>query len=425
MRYICDIDGKRLYAKWNEAHNQLRLKLDRQDIAVYDTDVMNIMEDPIVFRNNTTANELSAEIRDKIQQLARSINIDELKADEEKYGNDTRDSIAKAVGIEKKKILSVTEIDLDEKVKDDEKETSNVSEAKQKEKYATTKDIKIKQEVNMNVMATSMKTIGGVLQKAGKMPKLEGKTFTKIGVVESDRIKNIDKNARINTTRFSLVAIATDGTVVPLNLEQDYAEGNNPTENSHRINADGRVELDDVNSRFRIGNNGETISIKFSNGIGNIEVGYSANKTLGGKGIQGNVSIDHQLQTSTVYWKPRRDSMIKEYGEGLYGTENRAKEAHIESAHNPSLKRSQKGIVDNSHEYKNIDGDMKTKEEEHFNEFIERARKLINENDDVANAFTENEVIKMLQNAHDDSNSLDEAEEVIKEDASRMHTNNR
>ena len=48
----------------------------------------------------------------------------------------------------------------------------------------------------MSSMATSMKTIGSILQRADKMPKIEGKTFTKLGVVESDRIKDIDKDVK-------------------------------------------------------------------------------------------------------------------------------------------------------------------------------------------------------------------------------------
>ena len=423
MRYLGTVNGMGLYAKWNSAHNQIRFDLNGKGIAVYDIDVMNVMEDPIVFRNNTIANELSSEAKDRIQYLARNVNIDELKADEEKYGDDTRDTIAKALNIENKKIIGITEIDLDEVVDEENSNSLKDTDLKQKEKKATTKDIIIKQELKLTAMATSTKTIGSVLQRAGKMPKLDGKQFTKLGIVESDRVKDIDKNAKTNTTRFSLIAIASDGTVVPLDLEQDHSEGNNPREISHRVNADGRVEQDDVNSRYRIGNKGETISIKFSNGPGNIEVGYSANKTLGGDGIEGNVSIDHQLETSTVYWRPRKDSRDQEYSDGTYGVEERAKEARVEEKHNPEFKRGQKGKPnDKADDYKDIDGDMQTKDNGHQNDLIEHARRLMNEDSDVANAFTEEEIVKMLQNAHDNGKDIDEAEENIKEDASRIPT---
>ena len=426
MKFIGTVQDREVFAKWNNAHNQLRIIIDGKNVAVYDADVMNTLEDPIVFRNNTIANELSALAKDQIQQLARTVDVDELKEDEEKYGDDTRDNIAKVLEIPSKELVSITEIDLDEEIKEeDNSKVTNITE--QKKNQATTKDIKIKQEIKMSSMATSMKTIGSILQRADKMPKIEGKTFTKLGVVESDRIKDIDKDVKANTTRFSLVAIATDGTVVPLNLEQDHAEGNNPREISYRTNADGRVEQDDVNSRFIIGNKEETISIKFSNGPGNIEVGYSARKTLGGDGIDGNESFDHQLETSTVYWRPRVDSREQEYSDGIYGTEDRAREAKTESAHNPNLKQGRKGMVDtkNNSEYKNIDGDMQTKDAKHADNIAERARKLINDDKNVADVFTEEEVIKMLQNAHDKGEELDKAEEDIKEDAERIPSNNR
>lgn len=426
MRYIGNIQNRGLYAKWNNEHNQVRFIIDGKNVAVYDMDVMNILEDPILFRENTIANELSAEAKDQIQQLARTVDVDELKDDEEKYGNDTRDNIAKTIKVERKNLVSITELDLDEEVEEDvtDKSPNTIEE---KKRQATTKDINIKQELKMSSMATSMKTIGQVLQRAGKIPKVEGKTFTKLGIVESDRIKDIDKKAKRNTTRFSLVAIANDGTIAPLDLEQDYAEGNNPREISHRTNADGRVEQDDVNSRFIIGNSGETLSIKFSNGPGNIEVGYSAHKTHGGEGIEGNVSVDHQLETSTVYWRPRKDSMEQEYADGMHGTENREHEANIEAGHNKSMKRGQKGIVDpdDNHTYKNTDGNMQTKDEEHTNELVYRAIKLMSEDKNVANAFTEKEVIEMLQKAHDKGEELDKAEENIKDDADRLPTRNR
>lgn len=425
MRFLGVVEGKGLYAKWNEKHTQIRYSLDGKEVAVYDLDSMRI-EDPIVFRNNTLANELSSEAKDTLQQMAREVNIDELKEDEERYGKDGRDRISRTLNIEKKSIKSITEVDLEEEVEGKNETEPKRKEQDKKEKLATTKDIKVKQELKMDAMATSMKTIGQVLQRAGKMPNIPGKKFTKLGIVESDRVKDIDKNAKTNTTRFSFIAIANDGTVVPINLEQDHQEGNNPREISHRVNADGRVEQDDVNSRYRIGNSGETISIKFSNGPGNIEVGYSAHKTLGGDGIEGNVSVDHQLQTSTVYWKPRTDSRDREYADGTYGAEERAHEANLEGKHEKELKRGKKGVADDdNHKYKDADGDKQTKDSNHEFDLVERARKLISENEDVSDTFTEVEVVKMLEKAHDEGKEIDKAEEDIKEDASMLRGHNR
>ena len=425
MRYLGEVEGKALYAEWNNDFNQVRFILNEDYIAVYDSNIMKLMETPIVFRNNTIENELSAEAKDRIKQLAKEVNVDELQNDVKEYGNDTREAIGKALDIDSEDIKSLTEIDLDEEVEKDETDLNN-NIIEQKEKEATTKDIQIKQELKMDTMATSMKTIGGVLERADKMPKVPGKNFTKLGIVESNKIKDIDKDARTNTTRFSIVAIASDGTVVPLELEQDSQEGNNPREISYRVNADGRVEQDDVNSRFKIGNSGETISIKFSNGPGNIEVGYSAHKTLGGEGIEGNVSVDHQLQTSSVYWKSRRDSRDQEYADGVRGTEEKTREAQVESKHDKNWQRGKKGVpMQENDDYKIVDGKLDTDAQNHINDIRQRAKELINEDEDVANVFTEAEVVEMLEKAHDNKKNLDEAEENIKEDAGMLKNHNR
>ena len=421
MKYLGTIEERDLYVQWDDEHKQMWFSLDGEKIALYDMKVMNVREDPIVFRDNSIANELSAEAKDEIQRIASSLDIEEVKADEERK-NKERENIAKALDDDIESIKSVTEVSLDEELERDKSDEKD-SDMEQEEKQATTEDINIKQEIKLSSMATSMKTLGSVLERAGKMPKVEGKTFEKLGIVESDSIKDIDEDSKTNTTRFAFVAIATDGTVVPLDLEQDHQEGNSPREISYRVNADGSVEQDDVNSRYKIGNNGETISIKTSNGPGNIEVGYSAHKTIGGNEIEGNESFDHQLETDTVYWRPRRESMDQEYSDGTYGVEDRAIEAKTEANHNPDLKEGQKERTrNNSDDYKDIDGDEQTKNSEHQNDIIERARSLRRENADVENAFTEEEVVKMLEHAHERNEELDKAEENIKEDASRMPT---
>ena len=155
MRLIGNVDGKGLYAEWNDTHNQIRYNLDGQEIAVYDMDVMNIMETPIVFKNNTIANELSSEAKDKIQILARNVNIEELKEDESKYNKDKKRDIAETLQIDEEEITSITEVDLDEKVESDEKEDSlQIDEEKE---LATTKDIAIKQEINRTSTTKSRK----------------------------------------------------------------------------------------------------------------------------------------------------------------------------------------------------------------------------------------------------------------------------
>ena len=338
-------------------------------VAVYDLDSMNPMDDPIVFMNNSIANELSANIKDKIQKLARKVDIAELKSVRKSYSRSTQENILDALGIEKGHMISLTEIDLNQKVKtrainENKKEKKEGEKLNKKEKLATTKDIKIKQDLKMNAMATDMKTVGQILKRAGKLPKIQGKTFTKLGIVESDRVKDIDKKAKRNTTRFSFIAIASDGTVVPVNLEQDHQEGNNPREISYNTRAYGQVEQDDVNSRYRVGNGGETLSIKFSNGPGNIEVGYSSHKTIGGEGASGNISMDTQLETRTVYWKPRTQQRQSEF-RGYRQAEDKYQEARKEGETDiKDLKVGDKGTSSKA-TYKETDGRKDTKSHEH------------------------------------------------------------
>lgn len=418
MKFLGVVEGRGLYAKWNEKHNQIRYCIDGEDVAVYGLKSMTL-SDKIIFRNNTLANELSGEAKDQIQTLAREIDVKELQ-EQEKDIDEYRHVLSVALGVDEKDLISYTEVNLDEKVQEKEKNIEK------EERVATKKDINAKQEISLDAMATDMKTLGQVLQKGGKIPNIEGKKFTKLLVVESNDVKNIDKNAKINSSRLSFVLEASDGSVMPIDLEQDRQEGNNPREISHRTKADGRVEQDDVNCRYKTGDGDSTLSIKFSNGPGNIEIGYSAHKTIGEHGIEGNVSIDHELQTSTVYWEARTDSRDRELSDGYRGTEDEAREAKIEEVHNSSMKRGNKGIVDpNDNEaYKNDDGDPNTKAQEHQKTIEQIVEKLM-ENDDVEGLYTEEKLTEMLQEAHDKGENLEEKAKEIEEDAERLPSHNR
>ena len=367
MKFLGLIKGQGLYASWNEEHNQIRYNLDGQDIAVYDLDVMDPIEDPILFMNNTNANELSAEIKDQIQYIARKIDIEKLKEYERTYSKDTQSTLEELLGIEKGHIVSIAEIDLNEEIESQAQGENKKKDKKRGEKQATRKDIKIKQELKMDAMATDLKTVGQVLKRAGKMPKVEGKEFTKLGIVESDDIKNIDKKAKTNTTRFSFVAIASDGTVVPINLEQDRQEGDNPRDISYNTRAYGQIEQDDVKSRYRIGNNGETLSIKQGTVPGYIEVGYSSHKTVGGDGIEGNKSMDTQLQTDTVVFKTRKDMRQSEF-RGYRQAEDKYQEAKDEGESDiKDMKPERKGVSAKG-TYKETDGRKETKSHKHKDE---------------------------------------------------------
>ena len=220
------VNEKNLYATW-DGENYI-YTIDGEKIGVYNP---KVTDDRILFLNNTKANELSAEAKDTIQSILNEADFEQMNEMANKYGSDNKkEEMVLALGWKDRNIKSITEVDLDEKVvsddideKDKEKITKAKKEDKQEEKYQNVSDVNVKQEVYMNAMATDMKSIGQLLKEAGKMPNIEGKTFTKMGIVESSDFKNA--KGKTNTTRFTLAAIASDGTIVPLDLEQDYQEG--------------------------------------------------------------------------------------------------------------------------------------------------------------------------------------------------------
>lgn len=404
FKLLGKVESKKLFAYWDR--DQIKFSIDGIDIGVYDP---KIMREPILFMDNSLANELSAEAKDKIEAFARNVKVGEIQEFSKNYSKKAKSKIAEAAGIEEDKLIGITEIDLDEKVKPKEveqqskKKKSDKSEEKEN-KRLTTEDVNIKETVELNVMATDMKTIGQVLQRAGEMPDVEGKKFKRLGIVESNDIKL--EGGDKNTTRFSVVAIATDGTVVPMNLQQDYQEGSSPREINYQKKANDQIEQDDVLSRFRIGNTGETIAISKAENSGEVEVFYSPGKTRGALGVEGNKSVDQQLETSSVYWKTDIEMRQSEY-KGMYHVDKEQKEAEVESkTDRPQLKRGEKGVVKGV-EYEDIDGDRNTKSHKHENKNVEPGKEdmsnfnivikkmtdeIIEKNPDIGEVFSTGEV---------------------------------
>lgn len=230
-------------------------------------------------------------------------------------------------------------------------------------KQSKINDINIKQEMEMNDKVTDMKTLGQLLEDNDKLPQIEGKKFVKMGVIESDHrdelVNTKGENAKVNTTRYSFVAIANDGTVLPLDLSQDYAEGNNPREVNYQVNQKGEVSRDDVTSRFKIGNG--TFAVK--NGeYGEIKVYHSPRKTIGGKDLEGNKSLDRELETDNV-WIMRKEErdLASEYKAGYRSVEKGYQEA--------KLHEDKAGEILSQDEVKteDIDGNPNTKSHTHDN----------------------------------------------------------
>lgn len=313
--------------------------LDTIEIGKYNK---KIIENNIIFRERTVEDELAKQIRDVV--ISIDLNKKEISLTEEKEK-------------EKRLIEETLKLDKDEEIK----QIVTVDLKQPLKERSTVKDVNIKQEMNTNSRVTDMKNLGQVLDREGVLPHIEGKTFTKIGIIESDdRDKLLDENgnkSKVNTTRYSMVAIANDGSVVPLEAEQDHQEGNNPNEKNYQVSQKGEIKQDAVLSRFNIGEG----SIAIKNGeYGEIKVYHSPRKTIGGKNLEGNKSLDRQLETNNV-WQLKKEEMdlAEEYGDGYRSVEESYQEAKLHEDDSGKIIDEKKMKVED------IDGETNTKSHEH------------------------------------------------------------
>lgn len=372
------------YLKVKDVYLMERLKIngkvvglylvDEGDIAKYylgtkeiGTYIKRLRENNILFKENTIENELAKQIKDVVQSIDLNKKEISLREEQEKQKNLIERALELEVGRE---ITRIATLDLKQKVyeetsKENKKVLKEIERQKffEKKKGNTIKDVNIKQEMDAKDKVTDMKTLGQVLQKEGKLPNLEGKKFTKIGIIESDERDNLQnqkgEKAKVNTTRYSFVAIANDGTVVPLDIQQDYAEGNNPRETNYQVNQKGEVNKDDVLSRYKIGEG--TLAVKNGN-YGEIKVYHSPRKTIGGNGVEGNKSLDRELETDNV-WEIKKEErdLAEEYGDGYRSVEEGYQEA---KSHEDDSGR----IIDNDKmKTRDVDGDINTRSHTHDN----------------------------------------------------------
>ena len=225
-------------------------------IGLYDPNVMK--DEKIVIRSKTLKDEIASQIKDTIDGMDKS--------EIEKESLETKKiyTYMKELGQREEEKTKIIKIDLkeqeenkdSEEKKEDKEKQEEKEESRQKVKKATTKDVNIKQEIEVNERANDMKDIGQWL--GGKLPK----DIQKIGIIEStDMNKMQDENGKSyqnGSTRYSLIAINKKGEIEPLSkyipqLKQRDTSGNNPTEKKVQVRADGHVEKDAVLSEYEIG----------------------------------------------------------------------------------------------------------------------------------------------------------------------------
>ena len=324
-----------------------------------------IIENNILFKERKVEEELGKQIRDVVMSIdLRKKEISLIEENEKE-----KDLIEKALGLEPEyEITSIATISLREKLIEEQKkkvQNKNLNILiNLPKKLNTTKDINIKQEMRMNSKVTDMKTLEQILEENEKLPQINNKKFIKMGIIESDHRDNLldtktGQKAKVNTTRYSFVAIANDGTVVPLDLKQDHQEGNNPNEVNYQVNQKGEVEQDDVTSRFKIGNG--TFAIK-NGDYGEIQVYHSPRKTIGGNGVEGNKSLDRQLETDNVWiMKKEVRDLASKYKTGYRSVEEGYQEAKMHENEKGEIIENDKMRVED------IDGIENTKSHIHDN----------------------------------------------------------
>lgn len=403
------INGKReeLYEK-REGYNY-KYFLKNEIIGAYNPDIMG--DNLIVFRENALENQLSGQIKDEITQLVNKTRKRK-KLERELLKN--QNVYKQQMGYQK----SIGQDEQDSrknyidklKVQNQKNEEQKKIKTKQPKVKNTVKDINIKQEVNMNTMATDMDTIGKRLENAGKIKGKEKEG--KIAFVESDDLKKLkdEKGNKLqgHESRYEAVVINKDGTVRNLDLENDTQEGNNPMERNYQIkqNKNEAIKKGDVLTRLKIKGT-ETLGIEKGK-YGEVEVYHSHDKTIGGKGIEGNQSLDKQLETKNSKnaiegTDQAMQKLSQKYQDGYRSVE----ESYQEAKEHENM---QDEINCKKFEIEDLDGSPNTISHSHTDEIIAELMK----NSEISDKFTEKEIRERVERKWEQKDSEMTKEEFQK-----------
>ncbi len=349
---------------------------------------LGVMEQDKAEKQNTLENELSAQIKDKIDGLDRE--------DIESAARETSEinKYIDELGIERSHIRDVRIIELGDRndVKEEQekkhKKITDNSENKQKNQ-STTKNTNILQEIELSERANDMHDIRKWL--GGKIPK----DITKVGVIYSDEMNKMkDENGKSydrNSTRYSLVAISKDGKVEPLQkyipeLQQRSASGDNPVPEKYQVRDDGTVEKDSILSEYEIGNkviqldNKEMGRVEMNIG----EEAIDSTKTMGMKVRDRNTIFATDTSTRAVIGEYERN--------GEYTVKANLEEikAH-EREHEDCNKATEK----------DIDGDPSTKSEHVMameDAYIKVcAREILDKNPELGETYNQSDIENKLK----------------------------
>ena len=247
-----------------------------------------IMKENIMFLEKVkiTDDEITNQIKDVINSKSREEihkESQETKAIDTYMRNLGERDISKnkirIIDLEREKENQEEQKEIEEK-NIDSKENKGKNE--EKIEKATTKDVNVKQEIELDERANDMKSLRQWL--GGNVPK----DITKIGVIEYDQMDEMkDENGKTYqrpSTRYSLVAINKNSEVEPLSkylpeLQQRSVAGDNPTQEQWQVNKDGNVRKDAVLSEYELG--GKIIQIDNDEGMGRIRVNIGKEERAG------------------------------------------------------------------------------------------------------------------------------------------------
>lgn len=389
----------------------------RQNSIVKALEKLGVLVKSENIKQNTLENELSAKIKDQIDNLSRE--------DIEQSAKET-DEIDKYIeenGIERKQIKDVRILKLDTREKSNETRNDQIAQKNyqsQKIKKATSRDVNIKQELKLDERANDMHSIRKWL--GGQVPH----SIEKIGVIESyemNKMKNEKGQKYSNgTTRYSLVAISKDGKIEPLQkyipeLQQRSASGNDPISKKYQVRDDGSVEKDSVLSEYEIGDKVIQLDNKE---MGRVEM------NIGEEARNSTETMGIQLRDSNTIFATdtSQRSVIGEYEkEGEDTVEQNLKEVR----QHPNCQKLDE---------RDIDGDPNTQSpHEHIisidnDEYIKIcARKILDNNPEIKEVYNQSDIEKKLVekiaheslNSEELENNLDKISEEIKEESEREH----
>lgn len=373
-------------------------------IGLYNPKVMK--DEKIVIRSKTLKDEIASQIKDTIDGMDKN--------EIEKESQETKKiyTYMKEIG-ERGDNIRIVKINLNEQEKNkDNKEKEEKQEDEERsnlegKKVATTKDVNIKQEIDINEKANDMQDIAQWL--GGELPK----DIQKIGVIEStDMSKMQDENGKDyknGSTRYSLVAINAKGEVEPLSkyipqLKQRDTAGNNPTEKSVQVRADGKVEKDAVLSEYEIG---EKV-IQIDKKKGRVET------FIGQEERGGNETLTRQAPDENTNFPKKNEGVLDKYPE-------KGEDAVRDDL--DEYRQHEKAECENDLTYKDVDGDPNTKSHDHFEEMADR----IIADDEISEVYNREDVMKTLEKLSEENPEMNfeeletKAQEYLEEQAEYEH----